>query len=58
MGITRVATVRRDGARRWELAAIHIVHTGTLHNVVRSIVLFILAVSFTWPAHRIDGNLG
>ncbi len=58
MGITRVAAVRRDGARRWALAALQIVHAGTLRNVVRSLVLFILAVSFTWPAHSIGGNLG
>lgn len=58
MDITQVATVRRDVVRRWELAAVHIVHTGTLHNVVRSVVLCILAVSFTRPDHSIDGNLG
>ncbi|GIV87438.1 MAG: hypothetical protein KatS3mg054_1467 [Chloroflexus sp.] len=27
MGIARVATVRREGAHLWELAAIHMVHT-------------------------------
>lgn len=58
MGITRVVTVRHDGARSWKLAAIHIIHTGTLHDVVRSVVLFILAVSFTWPDHGIAGNPG
>gem|GEM_PF-4605049 len=41
--IIRVATLSRDGARRWELAAAHMVHTGTLHGVVCSVVLFILA---------------
>lgn len=51
MGITRVANVRRDIVRRWELAAIHIVHTGTLHDVVHNVVLCILTVSFTWPDH-------
>jgi|DewCreStandDraft_2_1066082.scaffolds.fasta_scaffold27564_3 hypothetical protein len=58
MGITQVATVRRDIVRRWELVAVHIVHTGTLHDVVRNVVLCILAVSFTRPDHSIDGNLG
>ncbi|WP_015909372.1 hypothetical protein [Chloroflexus aurantiacus] len=31
--------------RRWELATTHMVHTVTAHGVVRSVVLFILAVS-------------
>lgn len=41
VGITGAATVRRDGARLWELAATHIVPTGTLHDVVvvRGVVL-------------------
>ncbi len=47
MGITRVAIVSRDVARLWKLATIQIVHTGRLHDVVRSVVLSILAISFT-----------
>lgn len=34
------------------------VHTVTLRGVVRSLVLFIIAASLTWPAHRVGGNLG
>ncbi len=58
MDITRVASLRRDGACRWELAATHMVHTGTLHSVMCSVVLFILAVSLTWLAHSVGSNLG
>lgn len=56
MGISRIATLRRDVAHRWELAATQI--TGTLHDVVRSVVLVILSVRPTWPAHNIGGSLG
>lgn len=45
MRITRVATVRCDGARPWELAALHIVHAVTPHGVAGNVVLLILAVS-------------
>ena len=31
--------------------------SGTLHDVGRRVVLFIMAVSLTWPAHRVGGNL-
>lgn len=56
MGITGAATVRRDVAHLWELAVTHIVHTGRLHDAVRSVVLFILAVSFMRHAHGIGSN--
>ncbi len=58
MGITRVATLESDIAHRWNLAATCIVHTGTLHGVVYSVVPFIIAVNLTWPAHGVGGNLG
>ncbi len=58
MGIIRVATSKRDVVRLWELATTPIVHTVTLHGVVRSVVLFIIVVSFTWTDHRVGGNLG
>ncbi len=45
MGITRIATLKRDVVRRWELAALHIVHTVTLYGVESNVVLFILTVS-------------
>lgn len=48
----------RDVARRWELAATHIIHAGTSHGLVHSVVLCILAVNLTWSAHSIGGNLG
>ncbi len=58
MAITRVATLRCNVARRWELVATQMVHTVTLHSVVRSIVRFIIAVSLTWPAHSVGSKLG
>ncbi|GIV94894.1 MAG: hypothetical protein KatS3mg056_3603 [Chloroflexus sp.] len=58
MGIIRVAISGHDVVRRWELATTHMVHTVTLRGVVRSIVLFIIAVRLTWPAHSVGGNLG
>ncbi|GIV93867.1 MAG: hypothetical protein KatS3mg056_2576 [Chloroflexus sp.] len=54
----RVATLRRAGARRWAPAATPIVQTGTPHGIVRSVVLFILAVNRVWPAHSTGVNLG
>ncbi|HBW66981.1 MAG TPA: hypothetical protein DEF43_07395 [Chloroflexus aurantiacus] len=45
MGITWVATARRDVARLWEQAATHVVHSVTLHSVVGNVMLFILTVS-------------
>ncbi|GIV92240.1 MAG: hypothetical protein KatS3mg056_0949 [Chloroflexus sp.] len=45
MGITWVATVRRDVARLREQAATHVVHSVTLYSVVGNVVLFILTVS-------------
>lgn len=58
MAINRVATLRSDVARLWELVATHMVHTVTLYSVVRSIMLFIIAVSLTWPAHSEGSKLG
>ncbi len=48
MGIIRVATSKREVVRLRELATthmVHMVHTVTLHGVVRNVVLFIIAVS-------------
>ncbi len=45
MWITSVATVRRDVARRWELAAPQTVHAVTPRGVACGVVLFFLAVS-------------
>lgn len=44
--MSRVAIVRRDVARPWELAAPHIVHAIMPHGVACNVVLFFLAVSF------------
>ncbi len=59
MGITRGATLRGDVACRWEWTATQYgsYRSVTLHRVMRSVVLFIMAISFTWPAHSIGGNL-
>ncbi|HBW69353.1 MAG TPA: hypothetical protein DEF43_19825 [Chloroflexus aurantiacus] len=45
MWITRMATVRRDIARPWELTAPQIIHAVTLYGVEYNVVLFILAAS-------------
>ncbi len=58
MGVIQVVTVRRDESRPWELTTSHMVHTVMLHGVVHNIVPFIVAVSLTWPAHNVGGNLG
>jgi hypothetical protein len=31
--------------------------SATLHDVVRRVVLFIIAGSLSWPAHSVGGNL-
>ncbi|GIV93616.1 MAG TPA: hypothetical protein DEF43_03255 [Chloroflexus aurantiacus] len=45
MGTIRVTTFRRDVARRWELAATHIVRAVTPSSVACNVVLFTLAAS-------------
>ncbi len=57
MCTTRVATMRRDGARPWGLAAPHIVHAVTPYRVEGKVVLFILAVILLGLLTAISGNL-
>lgn len=45
MGISRVTTVRRDGARPRDLAAPHSGHAVAPYGVEYDVVLFILTVS-------------
>ncbi|WP_322820926.1 hypothetical protein [Chloroflexus sp.] len=45
MGTIRVAALRRDVARPWELPAAHIVHAVALHGVEHHVVQILLAVS-------------
>lgn len=58
MGIIRIATLRRNVARPWELAAAHIVQAVILHGVEHHVVLYHYDSQPPWPAHSMGSNLG